>query len=67
MSLGLGIALNVILDVGLLCVLAWAMARPRRLESHEPAAPNVEVIKLRGASVEVLRDAREFESERPAA
>jgi hypothetical protein len=46
MSLSLVIALNVIFDVTLLAGLAWVMSRPRRLDPHEPAAENVEVIKF---------------------
>lgn len=46
MSLSLVIALNVILDALLLGGLAFAMTRTRRLEPHEPAAENVEVIQF---------------------
>ena len=46
MSLSLVIALNVILDALLLGGLAFVMSRPRRLEPHEPAAENVEVIQF---------------------
>jgi hypothetical protein len=46
MSLSLVIALNVILDAGLLSLLAWFMSHPRHLEPHQPAADNVEVIQF---------------------
>lgn len=59
MSVTLAIALNVILDVGVVGVLAWVMTRPSKLTPHRPAAPNVEVIQLRrGATVEVERELR---------
>jgi hypothetical protein len=59
MSLTLAIALNLVLDLGLLGALAWMMSHPRRLTAHEPAAPNVEVIQLRrGDVVEVERARR---------
>jgi hypothetical protein len=57
MSLYLAIAINAIFAVGLLGGLAWMMSHPRRLVAHEPAAENVEVINLRGTSVEVERRA----------
>ena len=54
MSLSLVIALNVVLDVGLLAGLAWVMSHPRRLTPHVPAAENVEVIRFpRGLVLEV--------------
>jgi hypothetical protein len=54
MSLSLVIALNVVLDAGLLAGLAWVMSRPGRLEPHQPAAENVEVVQFpRGLVVEV--------------
>ncbi len=54
MSLSLVIALNVILDGGLLAGLAWVMSRPTLLEAHEPAAENVEVVQFpRGLVAEV--------------
>jgi hypothetical protein len=46
MSLTLVIALNAILDAGLLGGLAWFMSHPRKLVPHEPAAENVEVIQF---------------------
>jgi hypothetical protein len=46
MSLSLVIALNVILDAGLLGGLAWFMSHPRKLIPHEPVAENVEVIQF---------------------
>jgi len=46
MSLSLVIALNAALDVLLLGGLAFVMTRPRRLDPHEPAAENVEVIQF---------------------
>lgn len=59
MSVTFAIALNVILDAGVLCALAWVMSRPGKLTPHVPAAPNVEVIQLhRGATVEVERELR---------
>lgn len=60
MSQSLLIALNVVLDVGLLGGLGWVMSRARHLEPHEPAAENVEVVQFpRGlvASVEKRRAA----------
>jgi hypothetical protein len=57
MSLTLAIALNVILDIGLLGGLAWSMSHARKLTPHVPAAANVEVIELRGALVEIERHA----------
>lgn len=54
MSLTLAIALNVVLDLGLLGLLAYAMSRPRQLDPHRPVAEHVEVIQLRrGPTVEV--------------
>ena len=46
MSLPLVISLNVILDAILLGGLAFVMSRPRKLEPHEPAADDVEVIQF---------------------
>jgi hypothetical protein len=46
MSLSLAIALNVLLDAGLLGLLVWFMSHPRNLVPHEPAAENVEVIQF---------------------
>lgn len=46
MSTPLVIALNVILDAALLGGLAFVMSRARRLEPHEPAAENVEVVQF---------------------
>ena len=60
MSLSLAIALNVLLDAGLLAGLAWLMSRPRHLEPHRPAAEHVEVIQFPGglvAEVEMRRAA----------
>ena len=54
MSLSLVIALNVVIDGVLLGGLAWVMSHARRLEPHEPAAENVEVIRFpRGLVAEV--------------
>jgi hypothetical protein len=38
MSLSLAIAINGLLDVALIAVLAHAMSRPARLTSHVPSA-----------------------------
>jgi Flp pilus assembly protein CpaB len=60
MSLSLVIALNAVLDVGLLGILAWFMSHPRHFEPHQPAAENVEVIQFPDglvAEVEVRRAA----------
>jgi hypothetical protein len=46
MSLSLVIALNVILDAGLLGGLAWFMSHPRKLVPHETAAEDAEVIQF---------------------
>jgi hypothetical protein len=46
MSLSLVIALNLALDAALLGGLAWFMSHARRLQPHEPAAENVEVIQF---------------------
>jgi Flp pilus assembly protein CpaB len=46
MSLSLVIALNVVLDAGLLGGLAFVMSRANLLEAHEPAAEHVEVIQF---------------------
>jgi hypothetical protein len=59
MSPTVGIAINLIADIGLLGLLAWAMSRPAKLRSHEPAAANVDVVQLRrGPTVEVQRQRR---------
>lgn len=56
MSLTLAVALNVILDLGLLGGLAWMMSHPRKLTPHVPAADDAEVVQLRGSRVEVERE-----------
>jgi hypothetical protein len=54
MSLSLVLALNVVLDAGLVAGLAWVMSRPGSLEPHQPAAENVEVVQFpRGLVAEV--------------
>jgi len=55
MSVTLAIALNIVLVIGLLSVLAWIMSRPRHLRPHRPEASNVDVVRLpRGAVVETV-------------
>jgi hypothetical protein len=58
MSLGLVIALNVILCVALLGGLAWFMAHPRKFVPHEPAAENVKVVLLPSGMVVEVEERR---------
>lgn len=61
MSVTLAIAINVILDAGMLGALAWLMTRPAKMQPHRPAAANVEVVQLRRrptVEVEVERERR---------
>lgn len=58
MSLSLVIASNVILDIGLLGLLAWVMARPARMQPHEPMAENVDVVQFPGGLVAEVEQRR---------